>query len=298
MQIAKKKLLGIGGLAIVTAMTAFACQLPAGAVSAGGSTEIVVEVYSINTETSITKPLDGDIFSNPVVDFSETHSHVKNVKYYLDKVDVNNKVVKTWELTDHEVIGEDESGHTDFSLNLDEYGGYGRYVFRSEATSPNNLSYTDSVSFTYAAISADQSSLVSNPAEVKFRVNYTTGVQSLTYQLLDASGSPVSEQFTKNTSSSATGGYEDIVIDMSDMDLPAGDYKIYIVGHSLIDGAGKNIGAAILNFSYAGSPNVPDTGSLLASLNIARADYLITGVVGFTIISIVALVIIKKAHRK
>ena len=298
MQIAKKKLLGIGGLALVTAMTAFACQLPAGAVSVGGSTEIVVEVYSINTETNITKPLDGDIFSNPVVDFSETHSRVKNVKYYLDKVDVNDKVVKTWELTEYEVIGEDESGHTDFSLNLDEYGGYSKYVFRSVATSPNNLTYTDSVSFTYAAISADQSSLVSNPAEVKFRVNYTSGVQSLTYQLLDASGNPVSKIYTTNTSNSAAGGYEDITIDMSGLDLPAGDYKVYIVGHSLIDGAGKNIGVAILSFNYAGSPNVPNTGSLLASLNIARADYLITGVVGFTAISIVALVVIKKAHRK
>ena len=53
MQLSKKKIVGLGGLALVAGITAVAANVPAGAVSVGGAVDIVVEVYSINYSTEI-----------------------------------------------------------------------------------------------------------------------------------------------------------------------------------------------------------------------------------------------------
>ena len=91
----------------------------------------------------------------------------------------------------------------------------------------------------------------------------------------------------------------DITIDVTNLDLKSGKYQILTVGHSEKDGAGQTIGTDLVSFNYTApdSPDVPDTGSLLAALNISRADYLITGIIGFTAISVAALFIVMKSKR-
>ena len=42
MQLSKKKIVGLGGLALVAGITAVAANVPAGAVSVGGAVDIVV----------------------------------------------------------------------------------------------------------------------------------------------------------------------------------------------------------------------------------------------------------------
>ena len=298
MHIAKKQLLGFGGLAIVIAMTAFACTLPTGAVGVSGNTEIVVEVMESHSKTEIKKPLDGEVFSTPNIEFSEDHYHAKSVKYYLTKYNIDGTVDWKKELTDYRITGDDVSGHTNFTLNMDENGGTGRYVFSTELIAINDLPLYDHVEFVYAGISADQDDVTTPAGKVGFTVDYTLGVKSLVYQVFDKDNNPVTEEFVANTANPETGGSIDLEIDLTDYNIKSGDYKIMIVGHAGVDGTGTTIGSALLTFTYTApdSPDVPNTGSILSALNISRADYLITGIIGFTAISIAALFII--AHAK
>ncbi len=147
MQLNKKKIAGFAGLALVAGLTAFAVNVPAGATSVGGAVDIVVEVYSINYSTTIESPLDGATIEQPVVSFKETHARVDNVKYYL----TNTTTGVTFELSQYEVTGDDVSGTVEFILDLDDYGGYGTYIFRSAIVSHgSHFDDEDSIQFVYA----------------------------------------------------------------------------------------------------------------------------------------------------
>ena len=300
MQIARKHLLGLGCLAIVGAITAFACTLPTGAVSTGGSVDIIVEVYASGSETVIHKPQDGEIFNDPMITFSEVHSHAKSVRYYLKKLNSDGSVAWTKEIEDQRIEGEDVSGTTTFTLDMDKYGGAGVYIFESDLTAINDTPMKDSVRFTYAAIDAEDPVVSPTGASVKYRVNYTAGVKSLVYQLFDENNNPVSEPVSVNTTDPEDGGYMDIEIDVTNLDLKSAKYKILTIGFAGENGTGMNIGSDIVTFDYTSpdSPNVPDTGSLLSSLNISRSDYLITGIIGFTAISVAALFIVLKSKKR
>ncbi|MBQ3325742.1 hypothetical protein IJG79_01155 [Candidatus Saccharibacteria bacterium] len=148
MQLSKKKVVGLGGLALVAGLTAVAANVPAGAISASGAVNIVVEVYSINYSTTIESPMDGATYEQPVVKFKETHARVDNVKYYL----TNTTTGVTYELSQYEVTGDDVSGTVEFTLDLDDYGGYGTYIFRSAIVSHgSHFDDEDSVQFVYAS---------------------------------------------------------------------------------------------------------------------------------------------------
>ena len=299
MQKAKKQLLGFGGLAFVVALTAFATTLPTGATSVGGNVDVVVQVYNVNFETVINSPLDGELFSKSEIDFSETHSHAYRVDYVLQKLNSDGSVAETYSLDEYAVVGEDVSGNTDFTLNLNDYGGPGVYVFRSTVTSSVGSTKEDAVQFTYAAISVNEQDITATATKVDFKVNYTAGVKSLTYVLRDKQGKDLTEVFTVNTSSPDAGGVMDLSIDLTELGLDADDYTIFVSGYDDFNGKGNLIDAVSAIFNYSPSaPNVPDTGSLLSALNISRADYLITGIVCFMIISIIALVVIRRAHKQ
>ncbi len=299
MKIARKHALGLGCLAIVGAITAFAFTLPTGAVSVGGSVEVLVEVYSSDSETIINKPQDTDIYSDPIITFSETHSHAKSVRYYLKKLKADGSIESTTEIVEQRIDGINVNGTSTFTLDMNDYGGTGVYIFESVLVGDDSTTHTSHVQFTYAAIQAEEPVVSPTGATVKYRVDYTPGVKSLTYQLFDSKNNPVSEPMTINTNNPAAGGYMDIEIDVTNLDMDSGKYQILTIGHSEENGKGQTIGSDLVSFDYTSpdSPNVPDTGSLLSALNISRADYLITGIIGFTAISIAALFVVLKSKQ-
>ncbi len=300
MQIAKKQLLGFGGLALVVAMTAFATTLPTGAVSSvGGDVDIYVQVYGVNFETIINSPLDGKVFSNSKIEFSETHSHAYEVDYTLEKVNPDGTVEKSWALTEYKVEGEDINGNTNFTLDLNDYGGTGIYVFRSVITSAAGTTKEDAVQFIYAAIDANQDDVKVDNTTVGFKVAYSSGIKSVTYKLVDSKGNVLTDKFVANTTTPDKGGTLNLSIDFTDLKLETGDYTILIEGFDGLDASGSLIDTASVKFHYTApeSPKVPDTGSLMSALNISRADYLITGLIGFVGISIVALIAIRRSKR-
>ena len=310
MRVNKKQLLGFGGLAFVVSLTTIAYNLPTSAVSTGGAVEVQVEVYNINLETVIESPEDGDVLNDKDVTFSELHSNAANVKYYLTYV-AEDGTKTVYELTDQEISGTDLTGRTTFTLDLENYGGSGKYIFRSVATNASGITKEDSVQFVYAAISADQDDVKTTDNKVDFKVNYSAGVKSLVYRVTDKDGNTILGKQTVLTDDPDNGGVQDITIILTEeilANLESGRYTIVVEGYSTTTPEDSSlVGADNIYFDYKAPDvpvepeediNVPDTGSILRALNISRADFMITGLVGFTIISIIALVVIRKSHKK
>lgn len=304
MRVTTKQLLGFGGLALVIGLTAIAYNLPTSAISVGADSDIYVEVYSNTFETVIERPLDGDIYTDAEVSFQEIHSNAANVKYYLTYIDKDgNKTVH--ELTGEEVIpaaGTTESATKRFTLNLDEYGGYGQYIFRSVVTASDGRTREDAVQFKYAAINAEQQDVSVSEAQdsVSFRVYYSSGVKSISYQIYDADGKEVSRSYSAVTDSPETGGYLDLTRALRELSLGSGRYTILIYGYATTDASGEPLDSDSVYFDYTAPdvPSIPDTGSIISALNISKADYLITGLIGFSLISIIALFVIRRSRRR
>lgn len=92
-------------------------------------------------------------------------------------------------------------------------------------------------------------------------------------------------------------GYKDgkFIIPMTD--LPSGNYTTVI---TFMDAEGRIIGNGIsVKIKYDGGQAivVPDTGSFFQGLNISREDYLITGLVVFMVIGVVAFGVVAKNRR-
>ncbi len=303
MRVNKKQLLGFGGLAFVVGLTTIAYNLPTSATSVGGAVEVRVEVYNISLETVIQSPEDGDIVSDKDVTFSEMHSHASNVKYYLTYV-AEDGTETVHELTDQEISGTDLTGRTEFTLDLDNYGGAGTYIFRSVATNDDGVVREDAVQFTYAGSSADQDDVVvdGDNKKIAFRVCYTAGVDKLVYQIFDKNGNPVSNEYEYEIQDTDCGDCVEIEIPLEGDDAPDlkedGQYTVVIKSY---DENGNPISTSSVYFDYEAKPDdidVPDTGSILKALNISKADFMITGLVGFTIISLISLFVIRRSHKK
>lgn len=309
MHIQKKQLLGFGGLALVAGITAVAYNLPTSATSAGGDVDVMVQVYNTNFETKIQSPLDGSETTESVVTFKEMHSRANNVKYYLTHVGENGEPDVTYELTEHEVIGDLVSGVTEFNLDLDNYGGLGTYIFKSVITSSSDKSGADFVKFKYIAIETPDDEVENEDGEVDIEVCYTAGNKILTMEIYDKAGKLVATLSDYVVKNPVTGGCETIRIKVDNLDLDTGDYDIVIKSYDDEDKTGEPSGTITIHLGYTkpdapnvpdtpDAPNVPDTGALLSALNISKSDFLITGLIGFTAISIIALAVIRRANKR
>ncbi len=309
MHIQKKQLLGFGGLALVAGITAVAYNLPTSATSAGGDVNVVVQVYNTNFETKIQSPLDGSETIENVITFKEIHSKANSVKYYLTHVGENGEPDVTYELTEHEVVGDLVSGVTEFNLDLNNYGGLGTYIFKSVITSSNDRTSEDAVRFKYIAIETPDDEVKNEDDEIDIEVCYTAGTKILTMDIYDKSGRLVATLNDYIVKNPETGGCETIRIKVDNLDLNTGDYDIVIKSYDDDDKTGDPTGVIIIHLGYTkpdspnvpvtpDAPNVPDTGALLSSLNISKSDFLITGLIGFTAISVLALFVIKRTNKR
>ena len=305
MRITKKQLLGLSGLAFVAGMTMVACSLPSSAYAAedysvDGNVDVYVYVYSDNFETKIQSPLDGEVFTNSEVHFSEIHSKAKNVKYYLTHVGEDGEPDTVYELTEYEVEGYSVDGVTEFDLNLNNYGGWGTYIFKSVITSGSGKTGEDSVKFNYAAINIPEEEVPAENGEVKFTIDYAPTVKIVDFDIYDKDGKLVAQVPGYVLNNPTTGGSQNVTLNIDELGIPSGSYTIVATGYDTYDRSGGAVGTDSVKFSYStpDAPNVPDTGSLLGALNIAKGDFLVTGLIGFTVISVIALIVIKRANRK
>ncbi len=173
---------------------------------------------------------------------------------------------------------------------------------------------------------ADNSVYSSTDKKVTVDFSYDDNTSVVYFQIVDANGKVISFPNTKFTvSNPGTAGTASITLDLSDVDLSEYDlssYKVATLSYP-IAGSTKNVkaieledgpAAAAVSYTKPGtpavpdtnkpgsdskpkSPNVPDTGIFGVSINLARADYLIAGIVGFSVVTIFALRFLHKQNR-
>ena len=78
--------------------------------------------------------------------------------------------------------------------------------------------------------------------------------------------------------------------------LPYGDYTVKVYGKNKYDKLVGNIYVYTMHWYGKGVP-VPDTGGLFQKLNISREDYLITGLIVFMVIGIVAFGVVARSRK-
>ena len=198
--------------------------------------------------------------------------------------------------------GDAVSGVTEFSLDLNNYGGFGTYIFKSVITAYGERTSEDAVKFKYTSVETPDDEVEEDEdGGVEFEICYAAGTQVISMTIYSEDSETVIKELpdyiVKNPE---TGGCETIKIDPGDIDIASGEYTIIIETYDNIDKDGDPTGTITIRFKHTApdAPNVPDTGALLSSLNISKSDFLITGVLGFTVISLIALFVMKRNSKR
>ncbi|MBQ3410043.1 hypothetical protein IJG66_01645 [Candidatus Saccharibacteria bacterium] len=147
----KKHILGVCGLVLVAALTAIAATIPAPKVSAAeqpsdsADTTVQVLVTQRTDSIRITSPADGAQTDQPTMRVDYVYTSTTKVTHRL----VNKSTGEVFELTDMDYYPPEPNGVHSITLDLNKYGGYGKYVIYVMI---NDEGVTeDAVSFEYVA---------------------------------------------------------------------------------------------------------------------------------------------------
>ena len=156
-----KKILGFAGLGLVAAITTVAAGIPAPTAGAVGVTDqVTVNVTSaVSPEVKITSSHSSEVTS-PDYNFSVSYNNVVKVEVRLLKTGSSSEGVLLWS-SDVST----EYATRDFSLNLDNYGGYGDYQISAVATSEDGVPVNSALSFKYSQTPTPTPTPTPNPGE-------------------------------------------------------------------------------------------------------------------------------------
>ena len=153
-----KKLLGIGGLALVGAITTLAYYMPdAGAVSnvASSTVDVTVNVVGAAPEINISSPLDGAKLTNSNVHIVASYGDADQVTYTLSN-GTTSVVIPSPALSGNATGTTGNSGEHDFYYDLKSFdpskAGYGSYTLKAEVKR-GEATVDDTVSFSYSPAS-------------------------------------------------------------------------------------------------------------------------------------------------
>ena len=296
----KKQILGLIGLAFVGLMTAFAYCLPApGAAAESSNIDVTVTVHPDNTSITILQPTDGSETSDGTTKVSVQYSEADRLDFRLTYTNADGQV-QTVDLPSYDPT--EPNGTYEFDLDLGQYG-YGDFVLTTTASSAGGSTHEDAVSFSYqsAVISDGGTNEDGNPV---ITIDPSDDVDHGDVQIYDKDGNPI---FVDED-----GNETPIVVDRDDIDPETGEIKVELPldGYDVPEGEytgvvitydkdGNVIGRHTFTFYYKPTPKLPNTGSVFAGLNIARADYIITGLIFFGLVAGFAIYLIgRRSHRR
>ncbi len=321
----KKKVLGLLGLFLVAAITAFAVFLPQQGASAAEQSvtdTVTVRVISNKPLIDITEPSSGDKVTKPKVnlefDYEDVESYTVEVEYTDENGDVH-----YFEACKASVSR--APGSASCELDLDQYGGFGKYKVTVKGTSFGvEGAAQDVVEFFYNNVvdpdvkpeggnnepvtpgPGEPGSGPSNPFVGNLVVDPGVDpeddrVDHVEICVRYENGDPV-EGMCPLTSEAPFGPVE---LPFEDEGLPSGWYSVDVQAY---DQNGNELGdKETLWFYYEAteiptpSTGAPNTGGMFGSLNISREDYLITGLIVFIAAALLGVVLIvrrKKATAK
>ena len=300
MQKTKKQILGLVGLAFVGLMTAVAYCLPAPSAAAESSNiDVVVTVRPDNTSVAILRPADGDQTSDSTTTVVTEYSEAAKIEYTLIRTDADGQQT---EITLPAYTPESPNGSHEFELDLSQYG-YGDFILTSTATGVGGTVHEDSVAFSYqaAVINNDGTNEDGNPV---ITIDPSDEFDHGQIQVYDKDGNPVFVDEEGNEVPIVVDrddidpetGKITVELPMSDYDAPEGEYTGLVVTYDQNDDV---LGEYTFTFYYKPTPKLPNTGSVFANLTIARADYIVTGLIFFGLVAGFAIYLIgRRSHRR
>ena len=306
MQIRKKHLLGLGGLALVTAAFAYAITIPAedpGATSVSGQVKISVNVYGEDPEVRITSIKDGEVTLDSNINIGVIYAVADQLDYQLCKNygTADQYCASLGEYATYIPTTSPESGERAFTFDLDSDPklGFGDYVLRVVNHSGSGT-VEDTVSFKYVPIKITTVGEAENGDPI-VEVEYSSKLSSFEIQAYDDQGYLL---FDNPLSYEATGCKENvctqrITLPFASYGATTGEYTVAVTGKDSSGAAIKSQKASTkVDYKAPDAPEVPKTGGLLGNLNISRADYLITGLIVFGLATIFAVRALKKRGGK
>lgn len=309
-----KNLLGILGLSAVAAMTATAAAIPSPASAADTNVtqvtdNIVVEVLDVVPSVTITNPANGSEISHYAFNVDFTYRHLESAKGILSYYDENGNLIneqiglKSLNPGGYTVGG---NGDSFFPVDLTNYPAASRYTIYLEGTNPNGQKDTDSIEILYRPLVPENVIPDEETEDPIIQMEYVnpTDVAAIEVTVTDENGNII--KYTDPAD-----GVEKPFVQR--FDGPSFDeLKLDFLGHGITSSGtyrlelrafatnGNRIGAPIyVTYTFEGRevPITPDTGSFLSKLNLAREDYILTGVIIFGgAVALVAILLHRKKH--
>ena len=318
-----KKIFGLFGLVLVAAVTIFAAFLPVPKTQATVNQVVdtlTVRVVGTTPAVSLSGITSGSAVTSGSQEVGITYENIEKLLATLKYTDVNGNVFEQ-NLLDNVPVSY-VAGVSDISLDLwngtysysyeyyvdggtatatgsgDLLGfGYGEYVFTASGDSIEGVPAESSVSFSYVPVAADVSV---DGSKISVDLDYDTEgsgtetgqIGKVEINIYDEKGNPVGPSPIIITP--PTKNYQ---FDMSDYGLPSGTYTVSVQAYD-INGI-KLYKPFERQFYYeARRTPVPDTGGIMGDLNISKTDYIITGLIIFSVVGISGAVFISRHDKK
>lgn len=270
--------------------------LPLNRNTNGTSAEVKVKVTVVGQAPSviINGPLDGS--DNGDSTFSVEVIYSKSTQLVYELIYVNEDGTKTtYNLPPHSVsTGGTGDGTDRFDIDINNYGGKpGEYILNVRADGAGAT--TDSVRFTVSPFDfkfAGHEEKTNNPI-IDFGKNST--VDYALVQVFDKNGKAILDEPIKVKIDPTKASK--ITLPFAEYGLTDGTYTVVATPYDK-DGniAGKNITHAI-TYASAPAPEVPNTGTFFAAMNLSRQDLLSTGLSLLFIGGFFGILIISKRNK-
>lgn len=299
----QKKIFGFLGLLLVVAMTFFAATLPGPKASAISSLTdtITVRVISETPDIRISNPKSGSVFIyGGDKDLEFTYEQVNTITVDVEYTNANNETKTVRVLEDYYVGGAVGSMGLPIDVSSPEFG-FGEYVVR--VTGRGEISAdTELISFSYYPVIVDTDE-DEKTGDVVVDLEYdpddgtddsTGDVAEIIINVYDEDGNLVKELSPIKVTPPTT----KVTIPFDKYDLPSGTYTIETTAYNRAgDKLWKTLSTYVI---YKATPSipVPDTGGMMGGLNISKTDYLITGLIVFSMVGIGGLMFIAKRDKK
>lgn len=298
----KKQILGIAGLAAVGVMTAVAYGMPAPDVAAAEDNVTVNALVSEGTPSSvIASPSDGSETAKGVINVVTHYSQAKKLEFFLSYKDDSGSTVRV-DLPSYTPT--DDAGTYSFSLDVTPYG-FRSYELHTLVVGYDDVSReTDTVSFTYKGVVVDPGTGKTEGGDPTIGVEISDDTEKVIVTIFDKDGKPITDkdgrpieiELGRTDIDPETGK---ILVDLpfDKYGIPAGDYTAVV---SAYDKDGKLVSVSHVGFDYAPvTPDTPNTGMLsIGDLNISRIDYLVTGLIAFTVAVGFAIALVYRRSRR
>lgn len=331
MQKRKKQLLGLSGLAVVGLMTAVALSLPASAVDGAATgnqgTTVTVRVAENGASARITSPLRGAQLTVASTRATVATGNIAKLRATLTYKDVDGKTV---EKTYPEI---DATGQDSVSFNLDLPLGETEYTLKVVATGVNGTVLDDTVTFTYRALSVVSKGETSKDHDPIVRLTANDSVKTIQIQAYTQGSNPkeifvgeggASEALVLKRDALDASGQVAVTLPFTKYGAKAGTYEVVAIAYGE-DNKIISMNRVTVKYNPSGTPgpvdpndpntpddpnnpnnpddpNTPDTpstGSMLwDNLNISSMDYLLTGLIAFSVVAGFAVYLVFRKNRR